>query len=60
MGFIVTSFVNIGFQNQVGPYNIWSKILMIMQVIFLIFRTFFFFKLFPSMTSMVVMLDQVI
>ena len=60
ISFIVLSFINIGFQDQVGPYHLGSKICMILLIICLILRSFFFLKMFNSMTHIVVMVWHVV
>jgi hypothetical protein len=51
---------NIGLQIALGPFSIYSRISMCVIVIALLVKTFFFLRIFPMLTPIVVMLSEVI
>ena len=58
--FIWSSFMSIGFQNILGPLNFWSRTVMIISVLMLLVKTFFFLRIFKSLSYLVTMLQTVI
>jgi hypothetical protein len=58
--YIFGSIVNVLLQSLLGPHNIWSKAMMCIIVILLIVKTFFFLRIFPALTPIVVMLTNVV
>ena len=58
--YIWGSAINIVLQNVLGPYHLVCKILMCVLVNLLIVKTFFFLRIFPLLTPIVVMLTTVI
>lgn len=58
--YIMGSIVNIGLQLSLGPLNIWSRIVMCIIVALLVTKTFFFLRIFPMLTPIVVMLINVV
>jgi len=58
--YIYGSFANIVCQVYFGPYHIASRVLMMCIVLMLISKTFFFLRVFPLLTPIVVMLIDVI
>ena len=57
---ILTSVFNIVFQLAIGPRSVISKILMCFIVFALIMKTFFFLRIFQTLTPIVVMLTNVV
>ena len=53
------SIVNLLLQNILGPYHIMCKLLMIVIVLQVIIKTFFFLRIFPQLTPIIVMLKVV-
>ena len=60
MIYVSLSLTNIYFQVQEGPYHIASRAIMCLIVLQLINKTFFFLRIFPSLTPIVVMITSVI
>lgn len=58
--YIYGSIANAVLQITYGPYQLASRILMCILVILLISKTFFFLRIFPTLTPIVVMLTNVI
>lgn len=58
--YIYGSIANIVLQLYLGPFHIASKILMCFIVLLLISKTFFFLRIFPVLTPIVVMITNVI
>lgn len=58
--YIYGSIANIITQASLGPYNTISRVLMIFIVLMLIVKTFFFLRIFPILTPIVVMITDVI
>jgi hypothetical protein len=58
--YIYGSIANIVLQLYLGPFHIVSKILMCFIVLLLISKTFFFLRIFPVLTPIVVMITNVI
>ena len=58
--YIYGSIANVVIQILYGPYMLQSRILMCVLVILLIAKTFFFLRIFPTLTPIVVMLTNVI
>jgi hypothetical protein len=58
--YIYGSMANIILQLYLGPFNIYSRIVMCIIVILLIVKTFFFLRIFPLLTPIVVMISNVI
>lgn len=58
--YIYGSIANIMLQLFLGPFHIASKVLMCMIVLLLISKTFFFLRIFPVLTPIVVMITNVI
>jgi len=58
--YILGMFFNIGLQIVMGPFSIYSRISMCIIVIALLIKTFFFLRIFPMLTPIVVMLTEVI
>jgi hypothetical protein len=58
--YIVGMVQNIVLQTVLGPFVIWSRISMCIIVIALLIKTFFFLRIFPTLTPIVVMLTEVI
>ena len=58
--YIYGSIANIVVQLYLGPFHIASKILMCFIVLLLISKTFFFLRIFPVLTPIVVMITNVI
>ena len=58
--YIYGSIANAILQIMYGPYQLPSRILMCVPVILLIAKTFFFLRIFPTLTPIVVMLTNVI
>lgn len=59
MVYIYGSITNIFLQLTLGPFHIASRIIMCIIIILLIVKTFFFMRIFPSLTPLVVMLTSV-
>jgi len=57
---ILLSLINIYMQISVGPYEIQCRIIMCLMVINITVKTFFFLRIFPSLTPIVVMIQKVI
>ena len=57
---IILSLINIYMQLMVGPYEIQCRIIMCLMVINITVKSFFFMRIFPSLTPVVVMLSKVI
>lgn len=60
MLYISNSIINIFMQLRLGPFHIVSKIFMVAIVLLLITKTFFFLRIFPTLTPIVVMIQNVI
>ena len=60
MLYIYGSIGNIILQLQIGPFHIVSRIMMCIVVLLLISKTFFFLRIFPMLTPIVVMITNVI
>lgn len=60
MLYIYGSLVNIILQLRLGPFHIVSKVFMCVIVLLLISKTFFFLRIFPVLTPIVVMITNVI
>ena len=60
MLYIWGSILNIVLQSTIGPYTLTCKILMCIIVLLLITKTFFFLRLFPTLTPIVVMITNVV
>jgi len=58
--YICGSIGNIVLQLRLGPFHIASKIFMCIIVLLLISKTFFFLRIFPVLTPIVVMITNVI
>jgi len=58
--YIYGSIGNIVLQLYLGPFNIYSRITMCIIVILLITKTFFFLRIFPLLTPIVVMINNVV
>ena len=58
--YIYGSVANIFIQLRLGPFHIVSKIFMVIIVLLLISKTFFFLRIFPTLTPIVVMIQNVI
>jgi hypothetical protein len=58
--YIYGSITNIVLQLKLGPFHIVSKIFMCIIVLMLIAKTFFFLRIFPVLTPIVVMITNVI
>jgi hypothetical protein len=58
--YIWGSIINVFMQNVLGPYNIGCKILMIIIVLQVLLKTFFFLRVYPTLTPIIVMLKTVI
>ena len=60
MLYIYGSIANCILQFYNGPFHVAPRIMMCIIVLLLIVKTFFFLRIFPSLTPLVVMLTQVI
>jgi len=60
LAYVYGSIANGILQITMGPAHISSKIVMCIIVVLLITKTFFFLRIFPSLTPIVVMLSEVI
>ena len=60
MLYVWGSILNIILQSIYGPFKIWNKILMCIIVGLLITKTFFFLRIFPTLTPIVVMITNVV
>lgn len=60
MLYIYGSIGNIVLQLYLGPFNIYSRIMMCIIVLLLITKTFFFLRIFPLLTPIVVMINNVV
>jgi len=60
MIYVSLSLTNIYFQIKVGPYHIVSRSIMCCIVLQLVNKTFFFLRIFPILTPIVVMITSVI
>ena len=58
--YILGMFFNIGLQILLGPFSLYSRISMCVIVLALLVKTFFFLRIFPTLTPIVVMLSEVI
>ena len=58
--YIFGSMINIFLQLTIGPYNILSRVIMCIIVALLVVKTFFFLRIFPLFTPIVVMLTNVV
>ena len=58
--YILGMFFNIGLQIFLGPFSLYSRISMCVIVLALLVKTFFFLRIFPLLTPIVVMLSEVI
>lgn len=58
--YISLSIANIILQLRLGPFDIVSKIFMCFIVLLLVSKTFFFLRIFPVLTPIVVMITNVI
>jgi hypothetical protein len=58
--YIYGSLANIILQLKLGPFHIVSKIFMCIIVLLLVSKTFFFLRIFPVLTPIVVMITNVI
>lgn len=58
--FITASIVNCVFQHYFGPRHTLSQISMILLVLTIIPKTFFYLRIFPSLTPIIVMLGEVV
>lgn len=58
--YIYGSVANIFLQLRLGPFHRVSKVFMVMIVLLLISKTFFFLRIFPTLTPIVVMIQNVI
>ena len=54
------SIMNVLLQNVLGPYHIVCRVLMIIIVLQVLIKTFFFLRVFPVLTPIIVMLKTVI
>jgi hypothetical protein len=60
MLYVWGSIGNIVLQLYLGPFNIYSRITMCIIVLLLISKTFFFLRIFPLLTPIVVMINNVV
>ena len=60
MIYVSLSLTNIYFQIHEGPYHIVSRTIMCMIILQIVNKTFFFLRIFPSLTPIVVMITSVI
>lgn len=60
MLYIWGSIVNVFLQNMLGAYHIACKILMIIIVLQVLIKSFFFLRVYPTLTPIIVMLKTVI
>jgi hypothetical protein len=60
MSYIVMGFINIYLQIVLGPFNTICRALMCFVICMLIMKTFFFLRIFPALTPIVVMINSVI
>ena len=60
LGFIVTSILNLYCQIIYGPFHILSRTVMCGIVCYVISKTFFYLRIFPALTPIVVMINSVI
>ena len=60
MLYIYGSIVNIALQYLYGPDSLICRLLMVIIILLLITKTFFFLRIFPVLTPIVVMLTNVI
>lgn len=60
MLYVYGSFANILTQIYFGPFHIASRVLMILVVLMLLIKTFFFLRVFPTLTPIVIMLSNVL
>jgi len=58
--YIYGSLINIVLQIKLGPFHIASRIFMVVIVLLMISKTFFFLRIFPTLTPIVVMIQNVI
>lgn len=58
--YIWGSIVNVFLQNLLGPFHIVCKIIMIVIVLQVLLKTFFFLRVYPTLTPIIVMLKTVI
>ena len=58
--YIFGSLFNIVLQLTLGPFNIWSRVVMCIIVAILVVKSFFFLRIFPLFTPIVVMLTNVV
>ena len=57
---ILLSLTNIYMQIMVGPYDLQCRIIMCLMVVNITVKTFFFLRVFPDLTPIVVMIQRVI
>jgi hypothetical protein len=58
--YIWGSIMNVFLQNILGPFHIVCRVIMLIIVIQVLLKTFFFLRIFPSLTPVIVMLKTVI
>lgn len=56
IAFILSSVGNVFLQYGLGPRHILSKLIMILIVFLILFKTMFYLRIFPSLTPIIVML----
>jgi hypothetical protein len=58
--YVFGSIINIFLQLSLGPFHIFSRVTMCIIVAILVVKTFFFLRIFPLFTPIVVMLTNVV
>ena len=58
--YVYGGYVNILVSLVYGPYNIFCKVVIILIIMIIIVKSFFFLRIFPAYTPIVVMLNRVI
>ena len=58
--YIWGSIINVFLQNLLGPFHIVCKVIMIVIVLQVLLKSFFFLRVFPTLTPIIVMLKTVI
>ena len=60
MSYIVMSICNVYIQVVLGPFNTFCRLVMCFIILVVITKTFFYLRIFPSLTPIVVMINSVI
>lgn len=60
MAYLIMSFTNLYLQVALGPFHTLCRLIMCFIICVVIMKTFFYLRIFPSLTPIVVMINSVI